>query len=163
MRPRCRAFVAVTALFVPGAAAAESPAVSRSGIEQLEARLDQAVGKVSRPSGGIVVGRAEGARGYHMPGYGAVFVLAPRALPRQRGVYVLPGAPGAVIQFEATGPSQEPEGAAAEMKPPPHERRFRIRTQAPLDPEQARALAEVEAPGRGLPARGRGDAAGGGS
>ncbi len=149
MRPRCRAFVATAVLLLPAWAAAETPTVSRSGIEQLQARLDQAVGQVSRPSGGIVVGRAEGARGYHLPGYGAVFVLAPRALPRPRGVYVMEGVPGTVIQFEAAPPpTQEPEAVEGETKPTVHERRFRIRTlgrPAPPDPEQARALAEMEA------------------
>ena len=66
----------------PRIALAQRPPVPREALEALEASLDRAVGQVSRPAPGIVLGRAESARGYHLPGYGAVFVLAPRALPR---------------------------------------------------------------------------------
>jgi hypothetical protein len=126
--------------------AGETGIVSRSEIEQLEAQLDQAVAKVSRASVGIVVGRAEGSRGYHVPGIGAVFVLPPRALPRSRGVVVWSQevAPGStVIQLEPA-PAEAPESAG----PPPDRRRLRIRTvphSAPLDPDQARQIAELEA------------------
>jgi hypothetical protein len=118
------------------AGAGETAVVPRSEIEQLEAQLDRAVGEVSRPSAGIVVGRAEGARGYHLPGYGAVFVLAPRALPRPRGVVVWTerAGPDTVIQMETA--------------PPTPDHRIRIRTggrAVPLDPDQARELAEIEA------------------
>jgi len=66
----------------PRMALAQRAPVPREALEALEASLDRAVGQVSRPAPGIVLGRAESARGYHLPGYGAVFVLAPRALPR---------------------------------------------------------------------------------
>ncbi len=79
----------VTALLLTGMALARPPfaeaqraTVSREALEELEAFLDRAVAQVSRPAPGIVLGRAESARGYHLPGYGAVFVLAPRALFR---------------------------------------------------------------------------------
>jgi hypothetical protein len=127
--------------------AGEAGIVSRSEMEQLEAQLDQAVAKVSRASVGIVVGRAEGSRGYHVPGIGAVFVLAPRALPRSRGVVVWSQevAPGStVIQLEPA-PADASESAGP---PPPDRRRLRIRTgpqTAPLDPDQARQIAELEA------------------
>jgi hypothetical protein len=129
--------------------AGETGVVPRSEIEQLEVQLDEAVAKVSRASVGIVVGRAEGSRGYHLPGIGAVFVLAPRALPRARGVLVWSQevAPGAVIQLEEPAPAAAaPVGAGA--PPPPERRRIRFRSgphAAPLDPDQARQLAELEA------------------
>ena len=66
----------------PRMALAQRAPVPREALEALEASLDRAVGQVSRPAPGILLGRAESARGYHLPGYGAVFVLAPRALPR---------------------------------------------------------------------------------
>ena len=71
----------------PRIALAQRPPVPREALEALEASLDRAVGQVSRPAPGIVLGRAESARGYHLPGYGAVFVLAPRALPREGEVF----------------------------------------------------------------------------
>jgi hypothetical protein len=73
----------------PRIALAQRAPVTREALEALEASLDRAVGQVSRPAPGIVLGRAESARGYHLPGYGAVFVLAPRALPRGGGVFAL--------------------------------------------------------------------------
>jgi hypothetical protein len=44
------------------------------------AALDAAVRRVSRSSPAMLAGR-EGARGYRVPGFGALFVLPPRALP----------------------------------------------------------------------------------
>ena len=89
----------------PPLAVAQRAPVAREALEALEASLDRAVGQVSRPAPGIVLGRAESARGYHLPGYGAVFVLAPRALPRGGSTYALQPrvAPGgrARPQFEA--------------------------------------------------------------
>jgi hypothetical protein len=89
----------------PPLAVAQRAPVPREALEALEASLDRAVGQVSRPAPGIVLGRAESARGYHLPGYGAVFVLAPRALPRGGSTFAFQPrvAPGgrARPQFEA--------------------------------------------------------------
>lgn len=63
--------------------------VGRGDLEVFEAQLDKAVAEVSRPAPGIVLGRSEAARGYHLRGYGAVFVLSPRALPRPGDVLVV--------------------------------------------------------------------------
>jgi hypothetical protein len=151
MRCPWRSLVVATLLGPAVAAAGESAGVPRSELEQLEAQLDQAVGKVSRPSAGIVLGRAEGSRGYHLPGFGAVFVLAPRALPRTGGVMVFtPGMPpGAVIHIEESVSSDDsrPPGAP----PPPSKagrKQMKIRSggkAVPLDPEEAQRIAEVEA------------------
>jgi hypothetical protein len=147
MRSSRRLLFVLGLLASPPLHAGETEVVPRSEIEQLEAQLDQAVGKVSRASVGIVVGRVEGSRGYHLPGFGAVFVLAPRALPRARGLLVWSQevAPGAVIQLERT-PSGEERAAGGPL--PPDRRRFRIRSgphAVPLDPDQARQIAEIEA------------------
>lgn len=87
MNPSRRASSAAlaAALLLPAAAAAET-ALARESLELFEAQLDRAVGQVSRPATGAVLGRAESARGYHLPGYGAVFVLTPRVLPREGNV-----------------------------------------------------------------------------
>ncbi len=67
------------------------PAV-RHAIEALEAHLDRAVDRVSLPHAARLLGRAESARGYRLPGYGVVLVLTPRALPGEAGrVYFLQG------------------------------------------------------------------------
>jgi hypothetical protein len=60
-------------------------AVVRDEIERLETRLDRAVDRVSLPHPGALVGRADSARGYRLPGYGLVFVLTPRRLPGADG------------------------------------------------------------------------------
>jgi len=72
----------------PGAPAS-APGV-RDGLEALEARLDRAVDRVSLPHAARLLGRAEAARAYRLPGYGVVLVLTPRALPGESGrVYQL--------------------------------------------------------------------------
>ena len=73
----------------------EQPDPVRDGLETLEARLDRAVDRVSLPHAARLLGRAEVARGYRLPGYGLVLVLTPRALPGDEGqVYFLgPGKP----------------------------------------------------------------------
>jgi len=125
--------------------------VPRAALEQLEAQLDEAVAQVSRPSAGLVVGRVEGARGYHLPGYGAVFVLAPRALPHSHREVVfwshtvLPPGPQDLLidpdgQELTTGPGV-PEPPAHPSRTP----RTKGRRVMPLDPEQTRELAEIEA------------------
>jgi hypothetical protein len=125
--------------------------IARVALEQLEVELDDAVAQVSRPSAGLVVGRMEGARGYQLPGYGAVFVLAPRSLPHaHREVVfwsrtVLP--PGA--QDVAVEPDEQdlllappsPDATAPAPRPP----KTKGRRIAPLDPAQTRELAEIEA------------------
>jgi len=61
------------------------PQGAREGLETLEARLDRAVDHVSLPHAARLLGRAELARGYRLPGYGLVLVLTPRALPGGEG------------------------------------------------------------------------------
>ena len=65
------------------AAPAAAPRIPRAELEGLQASVEEAVTRVSRPAG-LMFGRA--SRAYHLRGYGAVVVLAPRALPRALGV-----------------------------------------------------------------------------
>lgn len=70
--------------------AREEPVAVRDGLEALEARLDRAVDRVSLPHAARLLGRAESARAYRLPGYGVVLVLTPRALPGASGrIYFL--------------------------------------------------------------------------
>ena len=69
----------------PKPAPQEQPNPVRDGLEALEARLDRAVDRVSLPHAARLLGRAEVARGYRLPGYGLVLVLTPRALPGGEG------------------------------------------------------------------------------
>jgi len=64
-----------------GAAPAWGPRISRAELEAIQASVETAVARVSRPAG-LMFGRP--SRAYHLKGYGAVVVLAPRALPRIR-------------------------------------------------------------------------------
>jgi hypothetical protein len=74
--------VAVAAsLLAPAAASAQATSdTTRTELDGFAAALEAAVRKVSRPSPAMLTGR-EAARCYRLPGFGAVFVLAPRALP----------------------------------------------------------------------------------
>jgi hypothetical protein len=69
--------VAVVAFAAPPAA----PPIPRAELESLQASVEAAVTSVSRPAG-LMFGRP--SRAYHLKGYGAIVVLAPRALPRVR-------------------------------------------------------------------------------
>jgi hypothetical protein len=89
-----RSFFVVSAVLVgfavPGAAEEPAPPAVREGLVALEVRLDRAVDRVSLPHAARLLGRAESARAYRLPGYGVVLVLTPRALPAGEGrVYVL--------------------------------------------------------------------------
>jgi hypothetical protein len=95
MRSFASRFVAGVALLAGAAAASgqeRAKPVAREGLEALEARLDRAVDRVSLPHAARLLGRAESARAYRLPGYGIVLVLTPRALPGSSGhVYFLQG------------------------------------------------------------------------
>jgi hypothetical protein len=98
MPPRHRLLVqaAVLAVLALPAAAQETkkarPAAPREGMEALEAQLARAADRVSLPHAARLLGRVESARGYRLPGYGVLFVLAPRTLPGGEGhLYVLRG------------------------------------------------------------------------
>lgn len=84
---RRRATAALAALLCAGlspataSAAPAAPRVSRAELDGIRGALEAAVSSVSRPAG-LVMGRQ--SRAYHLKGYGAVIVLAPRALPRVR-------------------------------------------------------------------------------
>jgi hypothetical protein len=121
------AFVAaaITAALVPAPspARAEEPADPRGEMEALEAVLDGAVARVSRPSAAPFLGGAEACRGYRLRGYGAVIVVPPRALPRRGNVLVFGDemTHGTIVQWsEAAPPPLAPgesiEGALAELR-----------------------------------------------
>jgi hypothetical protein len=67
------------------------PPPARESLETLEARLDRAADRVSLPHAARLLGRAELARGYRLPGYGLVLVLTPRALPGGEGRFYVIG------------------------------------------------------------------------
>ena len=84
--------VLATVLWLPLPTAAQE--VERADLERFEVALDRAVRKVSRPSAAPILGGAEACRGYHINGYGALFVLAPRAMPvRHRSAHESPPQP----------------------------------------------------------------------
>ena len=118
--------VLATLLGLPPVAAAQEAASPRADLERFEWALDHAVRKVSRPSAAPILGGAEACRGYHINGYGALFVLAPRALPvRHRSAHESP-----------------PQPALAAPPPPPAQRG---KARAPGDKEAAADLMALEA------------------
>lgn len=93
--------LAATLAIVPAAAGAEERVPPREDLERFEWALDSAVRKVSRPSAAPILGGAEACRGYHITGYGALFVLAPRALPvRNRSAHESPPQPPLLTRRE---------------------------------------------------------------
>jgi hypothetical protein len=92
-------------------------APDRTAMEGLERELESAVSRVSMPHAGILLGRPSSSRGYRLPGYGVVYVLAPRALPGNKQIFVLRGqgpGPGQVhaqhrVTLPGRGPEWEPE------------------------------------------------------
>ena len=73
-------FVGAVCVLAPGLSLGQPPSDPRSEMDGFAAALDAAVRRVSRSSPALLAGR-EGARGYRVPGFGALFVLPPRALP----------------------------------------------------------------------------------
>ncbi len=90
---------ATVTLALWGTAGAGAPQPGpREEIEALAQRLEQAVRQVSVPSSEPLLGVDE-ARGYYVPGIGAVFVVPPRAVPRTARVLLLaPGGPTVVVE-----------------------------------------------------------------
>lgn len=72
------------ALAVASSALAQPAADPRGELEAFAAALDRALASVSRPAFGAVLPASVASRGYHLKGYGAVFVVPPRALPAER-------------------------------------------------------------------------------
>jgi len=73
-------FVGAVCILAPGLSFGQTRSDPRSEMDGFAAALDAAVRRVSRSSPALLAGR-EGARGYRVPGFGALFVLPPRALP----------------------------------------------------------------------------------
>lgn len=105
------ASLALAAVASRGAGEEPVKAAARPSLERLEARLDRAVDSVSLPHAARLMGRAESARAYRLPGYGVVLVLTPRALPGASGrVYFLErGSKPRAVRGEARAPAVEPE------------------------------------------------------
>jgi hypothetical protein len=108
MRPRVLGLLLALTAFAPALVSAQAPGTAeadarppcagprlRGDIRSLEARLDRAVSRVSAPEPGVLLGRADSSRGYRLPGYGVVFVLAPRALPGDEAAFLLRRPPDA--------------------------------------------------------------------
>jgi hypothetical protein len=88
----------------PIARTAGRAASPRDGLAALEERLNEAADRVSVPQLLPVLGRASSARGYRLPGYGVVVVLAPRVLPGSGDVFKVLRAPRHRVRAEVHNP-----------------------------------------------------------
>jgi hypothetical protein len=113
------------ALLAAHTSAAQPAPEARSEVERFEHALDEAVAGVGQARVLPLLGGAGGARGFLVPGVGAVFVLPPQALP-------VPGR-ALVLRHGASRPmvAAEAESALAE--------KARARAEAARRAEQARA------------------------
>jgi len=116
MSARAWPLALLVALLVPSPAPGQDRTAPDSGtnalrqqMESLEAHLDRAVARVSVPHAGILMGRVDATRGYRLPGYGILFVLAPRALPGDNTLFVFKGrgAPPHVLPVPAAAPGPQ--------------------------------------------------------
>jgi hypothetical protein len=71
------------------AARAQGPPDPRGELGDMEAVLDQVVRKVSEPAAAPFFGGGEASHAYRLAGYGALFVVPPRALPRAGKVVIV--------------------------------------------------------------------------
>jgi hypothetical protein len=76
------------------------PPGSRQAIEVLERKLDHAIARVSLPHSARLLGH-DATRGFRLPGYGLVLVLAPRALPGGSGFVYRLGTPGRRVRLRS--------------------------------------------------------------
>ncbi len=88
----------------------EGTTSGRDEMESFERRLEDAVGRVSVPHAGILLGRANTSRGYRLPGYGIVFVLTPRSLPGEEPVFVVRRKAGRAGPGPQVEPHEHPGG-----------------------------------------------------
>lgn len=72
-----------SALVLPSPLFAQDRGALHEQFRSFEVAIDRAVASVSHPAVLQVLGGAHGTRGYYLRGYGAVFVVPPRALPMQ--------------------------------------------------------------------------------
>src|SRR5262249_38277155 len=100
----------------------------RPGLRAFEAVLAGAIARVSRMSVSVFFPAADACHGYRLPGYGAVFIVPPRALPpgrrslnvRRLGPVPAPLAADGADQDAAPGPEPTPTPRAAAPMPARH-------------------------------------------
>jgi hypothetical protein len=123
MTPRLSAAPAalLTALLVPASAAPQAAEQDpRPDLRAFEAVLDRAVSQVSRVSMSPFLPGVESCHGYHLPGYGAVFVLPPRAFPRNKRLLTARGRFGATSpRAPITAVPEPPDREAGDPSSPP--------------------------------------------
>jgi hypothetical protein len=160
MTPRFSAAPAalLTALLVPASAAPQAAEQDpRPDLRAFEAALDRAVSQVSRVSMSPFLPGPESCHGYHLPGYGAVFVLPPRALPRNRRLLTARGRFGATAlrapivaapettDLQPVDASSPPDKAARDAPRDTSPARGRASEKDPLESELRKVEQQVEA------------------
>lgn len=79
-----RTGLALAALASAAPLLAEEVRSPRADLEAFASALDRALGRVSRPAAMLSPASGDAVRGYHLKGYGAVFVVPARVLPPAR-------------------------------------------------------------------------------
>jgi hypothetical protein len=88
-------------------------------METMEATLDRVVRQVSPASASPFFGATEASRAYHLPGYGTLFVIPPRALPRTGKLMIVrkEGPDGSVVEWTSdSAPDEAMERATSELR-----------------------------------------------
>lgn len=121
MKPRRLAcLLALVTLEASTSARAQGSPDSRGELGDMEAVLDQVVRKVSEPAAAPFFGGGEASHAYRLAGYGAFFVVPPRALPRSAKVVVVrrqgPGEPVEWSEVPPESATNDVQRAVSELQ-----------------------------------------------
>jgi hypothetical protein len=97
-------------------ARSEESGDARRDMDLMEATLDRVVRQVSNASASPFLGATEASRAYHLPGYGTLFVIPPRVLPRTGKVMIVrkEGPDGSLIEWSSdVAPNEANEASEA--------------------------------------------------
>ena len=134
----CFAWILGLAAVLPSVAWSQEASDPRGDLEGMEAILDKVVRKVSAPSAAPFLGASEASHAYRLAGYGALFVVPPRALPRS----------GKVMIVREEGPEESVVEWSQEVTPEIGRSDAMERAVSELRNRQKRIEKEIQAQGR---------------
>jgi hypothetical protein len=122
-------------------ARSEETSEARRDMELMEATLDRVVRQVSSTSASPFLGAAEASRAYRLPGYGMLFVIPPRVLPRPGRVMIVrkDGSDGSLVEWSSGAPPSDPmERATSKLRNEERRIERELETQARSRSRQSR-------------------------